>query len=316
MTTATTMPETPISGSFQHYLQDCQRRVNAALEACLPAAIAPAARLKAAMRYSVQNGGKRVRATLVYAGAEAVGCCSDSDCPQRQALDVAACALELIHAYSLIHDDLPAMDNDELRRGLPTCHIAYDEATAILAGDALQTLAFEILAQAPLPAELRLALITSLSSASGHAGMVGGQILDLDGENRVDTSSALSLAELEQIHRHKTGALICASVRMGALIAKASVTQLQQLQRYALAIGLAFQVVDDILDVEGSTEALGKKAGADLALNKSTYPALLGLAGAKHKANELHQEALQALQGMDGADRLRQLSAFIVERQG
>lgn len=296
-------------------MQDCQRRVNAALEIYLPAALAPAARLKAAMRYSVQNGGKRVRATLVYAGAEAVGCCSDSDCPNHQALNAAACALELIHAYSLIHDDLPAMDDDDLRRGLPTCHIAYDEATAILAGDALQTLAFEILAEAALPAELRLALIATLSTASGHAGMVGGQVLDLDGENRQDTS-ALSLAELEQIHRHKTGALISASVRMGALIAKASAAQLQQLHNYALAIGLAFQVVDDILDIEGSTEALGKKAGADLALNKSTYPALLGLAGAKRKAEELHQEALRALQGMDKADRLRQLSAFIVERQG
>jgi len=202
-----------------------------------------------------------------------------------------------------------------LRRGLPTCHIAYDEATAILAGDALQALAFEILAQSPLPAETRLALITTLSAAAGYAGMVGGQALDLEGENR-SASSALTLNELEQIHRHKTGALICASVRMGALIAKANEEQLARLENYARAIGLAFQVIDDILDIEGSTAALGKTSGADQALNKSTYPALLGLKGAKQKATELHQEALLALLGMKEADHLRQLSAFIVERQG
>lgn len=308
------MPDT-VSDDFHHYLRTAQRRVNQALENCLPAATTPAERLKAAMHYSVQNGGKRVRATLVYASAEAIGCCSKEDCPNREALDVAACAVELIHAYSLIHDDLPAMDDDALRRGLPTCHIAYDEATAILAGDALQTLAFEILANAALPADLRLALITTLCAASGHAGMVGGQVLDLEGENRSATAM-LGLNELEQIHRHKTGALICASVRMGALIAGANATQLQQLENYALAIGLAFQVVDDILDIEGSTEALGKTSGADQALHKSTYPALLGLGGAKQKAAELHREALDALHTMEKADRLRQLSAFIVERQG
>jgi geranylgeranyl diphosphate synthase type II len=308
------MPET-LSDDFHHYLRACQHRINQALETCLPVATAPAERLKAAMRYSVQNGGKRVRATLVYASAEAIGCCSKDSCPNHDALDVAACAVELIHAYSLIHDDLPAMDDDALRRGLPTCHIAYDEATAILAGDALQTLAFEMLAGAPLPAETRLALITTLSQASGHAGMVGGQVLDMEGENRSATSM-LGLKDLEQIHRHKTGALICASVRMGALIAKADPTQLQKLENYALAIGLAFQVVDDILDIEGSTEALGKTSGADQALHKSTYPALLGLSGAKQKATELHREALDALQAMEEAGRLRQLSAFVIERQG
>jgi geranylgeranyl diphosphate synthase type II len=308
-----TTPDT-VSNDFHHYLQACQHRVNQALERCLPPATAPAERLKSAMRYSVQNGGKRVRATLVYAGAEAIGCCSEENCPNRAALDVAACAVELIHAYSLIHDDLPAMDDDGLRRGLPTCHIAYDEATAILAGDALQTLAFEILSLSSLPAEIRLALITTLSAAAGHAGMVGGQVLDMEGEDR--SASPLTLQELEQIHRHKTGALICASVKMGALIAKASEAQLIKLEKYALATGLAFQVIDDILDVEGSTEALGKTSGADQMLNKSTYPALLGLKGAKQKAAELHQEALNALEAMDKADRLRQLSAFIVERQG
>lgn len=304
------MPE-----DFHHYLRACQQRVNTALETRLPSLTAPAERLKSAMRYSVQNGGKRVRATLVYAGAEAVGCCTKDSCPNHDALDVAACAVELIHAYSLIHDDLPAMDDDELRRGQPTCHIAYDEATAILAGDALQTLAFEILASAPLPAETRLALISTLSTASGYAGMVGGQILDMEGENRSATSPS-SLKELEQIHRHKTGALICASVKMGALIAKANETQLKKLEDYALAIGLAFQVIDDILDVEGSTEALGKTSGADEAHHKSTYPSLLGLSGAKQKASELHQEALLALKDIEQADHLRQLSTFIVERQG
>jgi geranylgeranyl pyrophosphate synthase len=295
---------------FQHYLKACQQRIHHALEQCLPPVTAPAGKLKQAMRYSVQNGGKRVRATLVYASAEAIGCCSDDSCKNRDTLDTAACAVELIHAYSLIHDDLPAMDNDNLRRGVPTCHIAFDEATAILAGDALQTLAFELLAQTALPAELRLALITTLAEASGYHGMVGGQILDLDGENR-----QLSLNELEQIHRHKTGALICASVRMGALVAGATALQLEQLDTYARAIGLAFQVTDDILDVEGSTAALGKTAGADQALNKSTYPALLGLASAKQKATELYQQAGSALAGLKQPEHLRQLSAYVVERK-
>jgi len=295
---------------FQAYLQSCQQRVNRALESCLPAGTPPAERLKSAMRYSVQNGGKRVRATLVYASAESVGCCSDDSCPNHHALDTAACAVELIHAYSLIHDDLPAMDNDDLRRGLPTCHIAYDEATAILAGDALQTLAFEILAAVSLPADTRLALITTLAQASGFGGMVAGQVLDMEGENRKP-----DLRELELIHRHKTGALIRASVRMGALIAKADATQLRHLDHFAQAIGLAFQVIDDILDVEGSTETLGKTAGADQALHKSTYPALLGLDGARQKAAGLHETATTALADFKTADRLRQLSAFMVERK-
>ena len=295
---------------FQAYLLACQQRVNRALEHYLPATVAPAEPLKSAMRYSVQNGGKRVRATLVYASAEAVGCCSKDSCPNHPALDAAACAVEFIHAYSLVHDDLPAMDNDDLRRGKPTCHIAYDEATAILAGDALQTLAFETLASIDLPAETRLALITALAQASGYQGMVGGQALDLAGENR-----SLTLADLELMHRHKTGALIRASVKIGALIAKANETQLGQLDDYARAIGLAFQVVDDILDIESSTETLGKTSGADLALHKSTYPALLGLDGAKHKAKELHNTALAALSTLEQADHLRQLSAFVIERK-
>lgn len=296
--------------SFQAYLGACQLRVNQALEQHLPITAPPADRLKSAMRYGVQNGGKRVRATLVYASAEAVGCCSDDTCPQRAALDAAAAALECMHAYSLIHDDLPAMDDDTLRRGKPTCHIAYDEATAILAGDALQTLAFQLLAEAPLPAETRLALIAALADASGHKGMVGGQALDLEGEN-----CALPLGDLELIHSLKTGALICASVHMGALIAKADATQLAKLDDYARAIGLAFQVVDDILDIESDTATLGKTAGADQALQKSTYPALLGLDGAREKTKKLHANALNALDHFGpSANRLREMSIYIVER--
>jgi len=304
-----------LSEHFQAYLLDCRQRVNQALEKRLSAVTTPAERLKSAMRYSVQNGGKRVRATLVYASAEALGCCSEVDCPNRSTLDSVACALEFIHAYSLIHDDLPAMDDDALRRGQPTCHIAYDEATAILAGDALQALAFELLSQVPVSAELRLALIAELTKASGHSGMVGGQALDIEAENLEGENRTLNLAELEQIHRLKTGALIRAAVQMGAMVAKADSRQLTQLDQYASSIGLAFQVTDDILDVEGDTATLGKTAGADQALHKSTYPALLGLAGAKQKAADLHSAALDSLTSFGpSAEKLRQLSAYIVKR--
>lgn len=295
---------------FQAYLNACQLRVNQALDLLLPLKTPPAERLKSAMRYGVENGGKRVRATLVYASAEAIGCCSDDTCPQRTALDAVAAALECMHAYSLIHDDLPAMDNDVLRRGKPTCHIAYDEASAILAGDALQTLAFQLLAEAPLSDDIRLALITTLAYASGHKGMVGGQSLDLEGENH-----RLSIDNLELVHSLKTGALIRASVRMGALVAKASATQLTKLDDYAKAIGLAFQVVDDILDIEGDTATLGKTAGADQALHKSTYPSLLGLEGARDKSKSLLTDALSSLHDFGtSATRLRQMSLYIVER--
>lgn len=309
------------NSAFDSYLRYCQQRISHALAARLPPAVAPAARLKAAMAYSVQNGGKRVRATLVYASAEALGCCRDEgECPNREALDRAACAVEFIHAYSLIHDDLPAMDDDQLRRGKPTCHIAYDEATAILAGDALQTLAFETLcAIDDVDANTRLQLLQRLAQAAGHGGMVGGQMLDMEGEQQ-----RLDLPSLEQLHRLKTGALIRASVELGALIARERKARsgvlipdesLQRLTTYADAIGLAFQVVDDILDVEGDTETLGKTSGADAALQKSTYPALLGLDGARQKARDLHHIALQALEPLgEQAEMLRQLSAFIIER--
>ena len=259
------------------------------------------------MRYSVLGGGKRIRPILVYATGEALGL-------NPQTLDGPACAVELIHAYSLIHDDLPAMDNDDLRRGKPTCHRAFDEATAILAGDGLQALAFYILSHDPtMVAEpsSRLAMIETLALASGSRGMVGGQAIDLAAVGR-----RLDIAELENMHIHKTGALIRAAVRLAALSAQGlDKDTLQNLDYYAKCVGLAFQIRDDILDVEGDTGTLGKQQGADLARNKPTYPALLGLDEAKERAVKLHEEALTSLARMgDGADALRGLSQYIVDR--
>lgn len=294
-----------MSADFQQFLQSCQQRIAAALEQTLPPPVEPASRLKQAMRYSALNGGKRVRATLVYAAAQAV----TGKIPSSA--DSIACAAEFIHAYSLVHDDLPAMDNDALRRGQPTCHIAFDEATAILAGDALQTLAFECLASANISPEQRCEMVLTLARASGAAGMVAGQDMDLAAEGR-----QISLPELESLHRHKTGALIRASVQLGAIAADATAAQKSALDDYAAAIGLAFQVQDDILDIESSTEELGKQQGADLALDKSTYPSLLGLESARQRAQDLCDEAITALIPFDHlADPLRQLARYIVERK-
>ena len=294
-----------MSNDFQAFLQHCQQRLNQSLDNTLPPLDEPASRLKQAMRYSALNGGKRVRATLVYAAAQAVA----SEIPP--AADQLACAVELVHAYSLVHDDLPAMDDDALRRGQPTCHIAFDEATAILAGDALQTLAFECLASGDLPPGVACQLILLLARASGSAGMGAGQDMDLAAENR-----RISRDELESLHRHKTGALITASVRMGGILVGASPTQLDALTRYAEAIGLAFQVQDDILDIESSTEELGKPQGADLALNKSTYPGLLGIDNARQLAQDLCAQAVAALAVFGRhADPLRQLAHYIIERK-
>jgi farnesyl diphosphate synthase/geranylgeranyl diphosphate synthase type II len=294
-----------MNADFIVFLQSSQQRIAAALETTLPTVAEPASRLKQAMRYSALNGGKRVRATLVYAAAQAIA----GTVPAST--DSLACAVELIHAYSLVHDDLPAMDDDALRRGQPTCHIAFDEATAILAGDALQTMAFECLATVDLPAEIRCQLILTLAQASGAAGMVGGQDMDLAAENR-----QIALVELESLHRHKTGALICGSVRMGALSVGANSEQLAALDQYAAAIGLAFQVQDDILDIESSTEELGKQQGADIALNKSTYPSLLGLENARQRAQQLCNDAIQALTIFDQqAEPLRGLARYIVQRK-
>ena len=293
---------------IESYQKDCQRRVDSALETLFVPPRAELQRLYAAMRYSVMNGGKRVRPLLVYAGCQALG----GDLEQA---DGAACAVELIHAYSLVHDDLPAMDDDDLRRGQPTTHKAFDEACAILAGDALQALAFEALSQAsgnPADPALRLELLTDLARAGGAAGMVGGQAIDLE-----SVGQRLDQQALETMHRHKTGALIEASVRLGALASgKADAQRLVALQSYARAIGLAFQVQDDILDVESDTTTLGKTQGKDQAHDKPTYPALLGLPAAKAYALELRDQAHAALASFgEAAEPLRQLANFIVERR-
>lgn len=290
--------------SYDIDLSAYRGRANRALEACLPAADRAPIELHEAMRYAVLDGGKRVRATLVYASGEATGA-------DPALLDAPACAVELIHAYSLVHDDLPAMDNDDLRRGKPTTHRAFGEANALLAGDALQTLAFEVLAEGADGAPRGLEMVATLARASGSLGMAGGQAIDL-----AAVGCQLSLDALENMHRHKTGALIRASVRLGALCGSdVSATALEQLDGYAACIGLAFQVRDDILDVEADTETLGKTQGADIALDKPTYPSLLGLDTAKQKAVELHERAIAELAGFDArADALRGLSAFIVNR--
>jgi geranylgeranyl diphosphate synthase type II len=290
------------------YQSSCQSRVDTALENLLSSPRPELQRLYAAMRYSLFNGGKRIRPLLAYAACEALG-----GAPEQA--NAAACAVELIHAYSLVHDDLPAMDDDDLRRGQPTTHKAFDEACAILAGDGLQTLAFEVLADAthnPLNAELRLSMLSVLARAAGPAGMVGGQAIDLG-----SVGQALDQNALETMHRHKTGALIEASVQLGALASgQADERALKALHTYARAIGLAFQVQDDILDVESDTATLGKTQGKDQAHDKPTYPALLGLDAAKAYALELCDQALHALRPFDqAAEPLRDLARYIVERR-
>lgn len=290
------------------YQTSSQARVNASLERLFVAPAPELARLYEAMRYSVMNGGKRVRPLLAYAACEALG-----SAPEQA--NGAACAVELIHAYSLVHDDLPAMDDDDLRRGQPTTHKAFDEACAILAGDGLQSLAFSALLDpqlTPLDADTRLRMVSGLALAAGPAGMVGGQAIDLG-----SVGIKLDRAALEFMHRHKTGALIEASVQLGALASGRACTEtLQALHVYARAIGLAFQVQDDILDVESDTATLGKRQGADIARDKPTYPALMGLEGAKAYALELRDQALTALQSFDtAAEPLRALARYIVERR-
>lgn len=298
----------PSRAGLDAFIQRCQARIEDALEHHLPGPQVHPARLHQAMRYACLGGGKRIRPLLVYASGSALGAA------QRH-LDIAACAVEYIHTYSLVHDDLPAMDDDDLRRGRATCHKAYDEATAILVGDALQTLAFQLLAAAPeldLPALNRLQMIETLSRASGSRGLVGGQAIDL-----AAVGQQLDIAQLEDMHIHKTGALIRASVLLGLACApQVSDIQRKHLDQYAKYIGLAFQIQDDILDVEGDTQGLGKTAGADQARAKPTYPTLLGLAGAKQRAAELLDAAHGALQPFAAeADPLRGLADYIVHRQ-
>ena len=288
------------------YRTRCQARLETALDELLPRASVPPLRLHEAMRYSVLGGGKRIRPLLTYATGEALGID-----PAR--LDRPACAVEFIHAYSLIHDDLPAMDDDDLRRGRPTCHRAFDDATAILAGDALQTLAFQALAEATgLDARIRIAMVEQLARASGSRGMVGGQALDLEAEGK-----ALDVARLEHIHIHKTGALIRASVQMGILAhGSLDADRAERLDRYAKCLGLAFQIQDDVLDVEGDTALIGKTAGRDQALDKATYPALVGLAEAKEMAADLIGEALTAIEILpDGADPMRWIASALLGRR-
>ena len=286
------------------FLETCRVRVDAELDRCIERSAA-SERLQEAMRYSVLGGGKRIRPALCLAAAKAVGQAGDQGLAP-------ACSVELIHAYSLIHDDLPAMDDDELRRGRPTTHIAFDEATAILAGDALQTLAFGLLANnSEGSAEARLAMIQELARASGYLGMVGGQAIDLE-----SVGKTLSLSQLETMHRHKTGALIEASVRLGALTAPSvSEAALTDLTAYARALGLAFQVQDDLLDIEGDTEVIGKPQGSDAARAKPTYPALLGVAGAREHLAALLSGALESLRAFGPeADPLRAMADYVVAR--
>ncbi|NOI76725.1 (2E,6E)-farnesyl diphosphate synthase [Vibrio coralliilyticus] len=261
-----------------------------------------------AMRYGLLLGGKRARPFLVYITGQMLGC-------KLEELDTPASAIECIHAYSLIHDDLPAMDDDELRRGQPTCHIKFDEATAILTGDALQTMAFTILADGELSSEAethRIKMVKALAEASGANGMCLGQALDLAAEGR-----KISLAELENIHRNKTGALMKCAIRLGALAAGQKGSEiLPQLDQFADAIGLAFQVQDDILDIISDTETLGKPQGSDQELDKSTYPALLGLEGAINKAHTLLTEALQALEAIPyNTELLEEFARYVIERK-
>lgn len=293
--------------ALKEYLSVCQNRVEAALAERLPPANILPQKLHEAMRYSTLDGGKRMRPMLSYCTGQVLGIAPEG-------LDGVACAVECIHVYSLIHDDLPAMDDDDLRRGRPTCHKAFDEATAILTGDALQALAFEILANdvtIQATPEARLKMITTLAKASGSQGMVGGQAIDLG-----SVGTMLTLPELENMHIHKTGALIRASVMM-ATLAKPDLDAdvAARLDRYAKCIGLSFQVKDDILDEESDTATLGKTQGKDKDNNKPTYPALLGMAGAKQKARELHESALESLSVFSSeANLLRDLSLYIIER--
>ncbi|KGQ71324.1 geranyl transferase [Chelonobacter oris] len=291
---------------FADDLNQLRTRVNAFLQQQLQPFDSTPAQLADAMRYGILLGGKRLRPFLVYAGGRMLQA-------DLKTLDYAAAAIEAIHSYSLIHDDLPAMDNDTLRRGQKTCHIEYDEATAILAGDALQAFAFECLSRAPdIHAEQKVALVRILAQASGGQGMCLGQSLDLTAEQR-----AVSLAFLQNIHRNKTGALISAAVEMGFLCSPhyRDQTLRNRLIRYAQAIGLAFQVQDDILDITADSTTLGKNAGSDLALDKSTYPKLLGLDGAKQKAEQLIAQAKAELQHLNfDTEPLVRLADYIVQR--
>ncbi len=293
------------------FLDEYKRRADEVLVSILddnlPAEDHTLQELHSAMRYAVTNGGKRIRPTLCYATAKALAV-------ELSTLDIPGAAIEIMHAYSLVHDDLPAMDDDDLRRGLPTCHKKFGEATAILAGDALQALSFTVLADnrdKALHSDIRNDMVSLLGRASGASGMAAGQAIDL-----AAVGKTLSLDELQNMHRHKTGKLIRASIKMATLASQSIDPQLiERLDKFADDIGLLFQIVDDILDVISDTETLGKTQGADDLLNKPTYPALLGLTGAREHATQTYRQAQQHLDGLGHEfDELRQISTFIIER--
>ena len=294
------------AGSLLQYLAELRQAVDKALDAWVPAVTAAPTSIHEAMRYSLFAGGKRIRPILAISAASAVG-------SETTGVENAAASLELIHTYSLIHDDLPALDNDDLRRGRPTCHKVFGEALAILAGDALLTLAFEVLSRLPdAGAESKISLVEELAHAAGTVGgMIGGQVNDLEGERKTPNPELL-----ESIHRAKTGALLRASVRIGAIYAGADDSQLSALTAYGEHVGLAFQIVDDILDVEESSEQLGKTAGKDRAQHKVTFPGVYGLARSREMADEERVAALSALANFDArGDRLRQIANYIVQRK-
>ena len=295
------------SADFAARVAACQARVEGVLDAALALPDPGTARLREAMRYSVLGAGKRLRPTLVYLTGESLGA-------PLERLDAPAAAVELIHVYSLVHDDLPAMDDDDLRRGRPTCHRAYDEATAILVGDALQALAFAVLANEPMAgtsSETRLEMIRVLARATGTGGMAGGQALDL-----AAVGHTLPIDAIENMHRRKTGALIEGSVVLGALAAGVSAgAELAALQSFGAEVGLAFQIQDDILDVEGDPALLGKSTGADAALGKPTYPSTAGLAASRARASALRDAAIAALTPLGArAAALAQLARYVVDR--
>jgi len=296
------MPDSAASGKLSHW----RTRIDAALAAALDTITATEPTLHAAMRHAALLGGKRVRPLLVYASGHAAGC----DAPE---LDAVAASVELIHAYSLVHDDLPAMDDDTLRRGQPTVHVAFGQAQAIIAGDALQALAFQILAESPLPGQTRAELILELARAAGAAGMCGGQALDIAATGH---ANAVDINALEHLHAMKTGALLCAAVRMGAIAAGADAGLRTRLDIWAGALGLAFQIRDDLLDVEGESATLGKTRGKDQAQANATFPALIGLENSRQRLAELSAHMREALDGLAPAQRapLDALARLAVER--
>ena len=292
---------------FQHWAKTRQAQIETSLETLLPASSIALERLHDAMRYSVLGGGKRIRPLLAYAAGEVC----DAD---NERVSIAAAAVELIHAYSLVHDDMPCMDNDTLRRGKPTCHIEYDDATALLVGDSLQSLAFQLLAEYRLAdtPQLQLDMVRKLAEASGSRGMAGGQAVDL-----YSVGKELTLPELEFMHIHKTGALIRAAVMLGASCGKClDDTLLQKLDHFAKCMGLAFQVIDDVLDAQATTATLGKTAGKDADNNKPTYVSILGISQARELAEDLRNKAYAALDDFGvAAERLRQVTDFIIQRE-